>query len=246
MCLLAVLFRVTDDAPLVVAANREEYYARGGLPPRRLDGLAAVAGVDPTHGGTWLGVNTHGVLIAVTNRRKSTLPAQPRSRGLLARDLLACPTAAEAARLAATELQTGRYAGCNYLCADSHDAIVLHAGDWLRVRPLPAGVHVLANADVNDPTDPRVCYTARWLEQHDLRHSPDTLAFLRQLCASPEPAGAPLCFRLHDRGTVSSSLLALPQSLHRATYLHAQGPPDKTSYIDLSPLLWELTPTTKG
>ena len=31
-------------------------------------------------GGTWLGVNGHGVLIAVTNRHKVDVPAQPRSR----------------------------------------------------------------------------------------------------------------------------------------------------------------------
>src|SRR5262245_346663 len=146
MCLLALLYHVARDAPVVAGANREEFYARGGLPPRRLQGAAAVAGVDPTHGGTWLGVNGQGVLVAVTNRRKTDLPARPRSRGLLARDLLDCPSASKAAAWAQRELETGHYAGCNFLCADSRDAIVLHGGDWLRVRPLPAGVHVLANA----------------------------------------------------------------------------------------------------
>src|SRR5262249_12732785 len=34
MCLLAVFFRVAEDAPVVVGANREEYFARGGEPPR--------------------------------------------------------------------------------------------------------------------------------------------------------------------------------------------------------------------
>ena len=34
MCLLAVFFRVGEDAPLIVGANREEFYARGGEPPR--------------------------------------------------------------------------------------------------------------------------------------------------------------------------------------------------------------------
>src|SRR5262245_19088879 len=103
MCLLAILYRVCDDAPLVVGANREEYYARGGDPPRRLDGLDAVAGVDPTHGGTWLGVNSRGVLVAVTNRPKTHVVASPRSRGLLARDLLRHNSAVEAASAAARE-----------------------------------------------------------------------------------------------------------------------------------------------
>src|SRR5262245_37855741 len=163
MCLLAILYRVAGDAPVVVGANREEFYARGGESPRRLDGVAAVGGVDPQHGGTWLGVNRHGVLVAVTNRRKSSPPPQPRSRGLLVRELLRLPSAAAAADEAIRALDSGSYAGCNLLCADVRDAVVLHAGDWLRVRPLPPGVHVLSNTDVNDPADRRVVYAATWL-----------------------------------------------------------------------------------
>src|SRR5437762_2476906 len=98
MCLLALFFRMVDDAPVVVGANREEFYARGGEPPQLLDGPGhGVGGRDPVAGGTWFGVNGRGVLVAVTNRMKTDAPAQPRSRGLLARELLACPTAKVAA-----------------------------------------------------------------------------------------------------------------------------------------------------
>src|SRR5208283_5304222 len=97
MCLLALFFRVVEDAPVVVGANREEEYARGGEPPQVLPGPPnAVGGRDPRSGGTWLGVNERGVLVAVTNRLKSEPPSQPRSRGLLARDLLGCDTATAA------------------------------------------------------------------------------------------------------------------------------------------------------
>ena len=66
MCLLAIFFRVVEDSPLVAGANREESYGRGGEPPRLLEGpVRAIAGLDPTAGGTWFGVNEHGVLVAV-------------------------------------------------------------------------------------------------------------------------------------------------------------------------------------
>src|SRR5437763_506886 len=98
MCLLAMLYRAVDGAPLLVAANREEAYARGGTPPALwAEPRAVVAGVDPQAGGTWLGVNAHGLLVAVTNRRLSHPPERPRSRGLLVRDLLAAPDALAAA-----------------------------------------------------------------------------------------------------------------------------------------------------
>src|SRR5262245_40317714 len=102
MCLLALLYHAVPGAPVVVGANREEAYARGGTPPQILDGpLRAVAGLDPTAGGTWFGVNERGVVVAVTNRPRSELPRQPRSRGLLTRELLGLPGAAAAADRAA-------------------------------------------------------------------------------------------------------------------------------------------------
>src|SRR4051812_43512479 len=117
MCLLALFFRVVDDAPVVAGANREGFYARGGGPPQILAGeRRAVAGLDPRAGGTWFGVNDRGVLVAVTNRLKSELPKQPRSRGSLVRELLNCPTAAAAVDLASRELDGNRYAGCNLVC----------------------------------------------------------------------------------------------------------------------------------
>src|SRR5207248_10588383 len=133
-------------------------------PPQLLDGpCRAVAGLDPVAGGTWLGVNEHGVLIAVTNRPRSQTPPRPRSRGLLARDLLGCPSAAAAVDLATRELGGDRYAGCNVVCADAERAVVLQAAEWLRVRPLPPGVHVLTNHDVNDESDRRIGHALWWL-----------------------------------------------------------------------------------
>jgi uncharacterized protein with NRDE domain len=246
MCLLALLYRVAADAPVVVGANREEYYQRGGDPPRRLAGVAAVGGVDPAHGGTWLGVNADGLLVAVTNRRKSHLPTNPRSRGLLARDLLGLNSAGAAAREALSQLETGEYAGCNLLCADASEAVVIHAGDWLRARPLPPGVHVLSNRDVNDPSDARVLYALDWLGGQRLSPASAAVEALRRLCCFTQPPQTPLCFHLDQRGTVSSSVLALHRELGQSLYLHAQGAPDQTPYHDLSHLLSELASPRTG
>lgn len=70
MCLLAVLFRVHPEAPLVIAANRDEWFTRPTEPmqvlrpaiPRVLGGRDALAG------GTWLAVNEHGLCAGLTNR----------------------------------------------------------------------------------------------------------------------------------------------------------------------------------
>lgn len=238
MCLLALFFRVVEDAAVVVGANREEYYQRGGEPPRLLQGaLCAVAGVDPVAGGTWLGVNEKGVLAAVTNRPKRDMPAQPRSRGLLVREMLTCPSAAAAVEHAIQELQRHPYAGANFLCADASRAVVIQAGDCLRILPLPPGIHVLANGDVDDPNDPRLKYALDWLHRRPYDSAADCIRGLRELCGQHEPEHPPICFRRREHGTVSSSIIALRHELADSTYLHAQGPPCQTPYVDCSHLL---------
>ncbi|HEY7308855.1 MAG TPA: NRDE family protein [Gemmataceae bacterium] len=241
MCLLALFFRAVDDAAVVAGANREEYYQRGGEPPRLLDGaVRSVAGVDPVAGGTWFGVNARGVLVAVTNRAKSETPARPRSRGLLVREMLECPSAAAAVERAVRALEQNEYAGGNFLCADAERAVVLHAGDWLRVRPLPPGLHVLTNRDINDAGDFRVQHALSWLGRRHYSTAKECVQELRQLCAQHLPEHPPMCFHEKERGTVSSSIVALRGSLTDSIYLHAQGPPDRTPYADCSSLLHDL------
>ncbi len=245
MCLLAILWRVVDDAPLIVAANREEAYARGGSPPQLVglggpgDRVPFIAGLDPQAGGTWLGVNAHGLLVAVTNRARTQIPAQPRSRGLLAKDLLQYRCTRDAVAAAVKELDQRRYAGCNLLIADSASAEVIHHGDWLRVNPLPPGVHALTTADLNNQVDERVAFTLSFLLGRICSTGGEWLAELKGLCG--RRADPPICLNGERGGTVSSSLIALRRPLRKSTYLHAQGPPDRTPYEDFSPLFQQLS-----
>lgn len=244
MCLLALLYRFSEDAPVIVGANREEFFDRGETPPRLFDSPHPfVAGTDPRAGGTWLGVNQHGLLVAVTNRRKAPV-SNPRSRGLLVRDLLALPNALQAVQVATAELETGSYNGCNIICVDSDRAVVLHGGDWLRVRYLPPGIHVITNGEVNDGSDPRIAHVSSWLKEEPGRSCHAYMARLKEVCSHSAPDHPPICFRTEERGTVSSTIIALKGaervSLRSSHYLHAMGPPDRTEYLDYSELLRHL------
>lgn len=226
---------------MLVGANREEAYARKGELPRLVEGpVRFAAGMDPVAGGTWLGINALGVIVGVTNRPKSTVSPTPRSRGLLVRELLACPTAVEAAERAAENLAGNLYAGCNLLCVDKHNAVVLHAGDWLRVRPLPPGLHVLTARDVNDENDRRTEYALRWLAGHSHTTATQWVDALKELCGQTGNGSPPICLHGELGGTVSSSILTLSQAKEQSVYLHAQESPDRVPYGDYSHLLREL------
>ncbi|HZS02065.1 MAG TPA: NRDE family protein [Chloroflexota bacterium] len=79
MCTIITLFRAHPAFPLVIAANRDERYARPSSGPTLLaTPRAVVAGCDLAFGGTWFGVNAHGLAIAVADQG---LTGEPGARG---------------------------------------------------------------------------------------------------------------------------------------------------------------------
>ena len=153
MCMLAILYRVTRNTPILVAADREESLARPSQYPKIQPGTPrVVCGIDRQPGGTWLGVNQYGLMVAVMNRRKAFPPLEPRSRGLLCRELLDLRNAREATERAVKEL-TGRYAGANYLCVDAKFGAVVYGGNRVDTVELTPGLHILGASNLDDPRD---------------------------------------------------------------------------------------------
>ncbi len=90
MCLIVIAYKVHPRYKIIVAANRDEYYAR---PTRFLDfweeNPNILAGRDLKSMGTWLGVTKKGKFSALTNYRdpKAVKEGRP-SRGLLVKRFL--------------------------------------------------------------------------------------------------------------------------------------------------------------
>jgi len=70
MCLIGVAYNVAENAPLIVTANRDEFYERHTAPARFwMESPEIAAGKDMVRGGTWMGVTRAGRFAAVTNYR---------------------------------------------------------------------------------------------------------------------------------------------------------------------------------
>ena len=249
MCTMAILYRVARGTPILVAANREERFDRPTQYPKIQSGTPrVVCGIDRQAGGTWLGVNQNGLFCAVTNRPKANVPVEPRSRGLLCRDLLELRTAREAAAHAAKELGTGRYAGANYVCADARYAAVIHGGNDVNVVELTPGLHVLTTGNVDDPRDERHEFVRRMLTLHTLDSAVTFLAVAsRVFSRRPDSEGRRgVVITGSEFGTVSSTLLSLPRKIQHAVYQYASGPPCDNAYDDLSALLRQVLSTERS
>ena len=89
MCLIVFAWRPDHQQPLLVAANRDEFYARPSLPLGHWDDQPGVyAGRDLQAGGTWLGIDAAGRFAALTNIRDPGQQEGARSRGELVADYL--------------------------------------------------------------------------------------------------------------------------------------------------------------
>ena len=151
MCLILFAHHAHRDYPLVMAANRDEAFARPAAPAAFWrDDPRIFAGRDLKQGGTWLGVTRAGRLAAVTNYRDPTASrTAPMSRGALVRDFLRGEVAAE------------RYLQDVSARADQYNGFIVIAGDigrlyWLSnrgpgVQAVAPGVHGLSNHLLDTP-----------------------------------------------------------------------------------------------
>lgn len=149
MCLILVAWRARPDYPLVVAANRDEFFARRSASAEFWpDQSAILAGRDLAAGGTWLGITRGGRFAALTNFRA---PARHRadapSRGRLVADFLAGEAAIDTCLdgLAAAE-----YNGFNLLLGDG-DRLVASSNVSMARHELAPGVYGLSNALLDTP-----------------------------------------------------------------------------------------------
>lgn len=150
MCLIVFAWRPGHATPLVLAANRDEFYARPSLTLAPWDDAPQIlAGRDLEAGGGWLGITEDGRFAALTNIRAAQQPRSGRSRGELVAGFLR-GSASPAAYLQQVAAQLNDYAGFNLLVGDRNELHLLNAREGLP-RKLEAGIYGLSNAELDTP-----------------------------------------------------------------------------------------------
>lgn len=262
MCTIIVLRRPGEDPPLVVAANRDEFYSRAAAGPERLvEAPGGVGGRDLEQGGTWLGVLETGLFVGLTNQRTFAPPRSGlRSRGQVVVEALRCGSVAGVRRYLA-RLDPRQYNPFNLVYGDTDGVELAYARTdttSLERVTIPDGEPCfLANDRLGSAHFPKTERAAELLQDVGGLDWTVLSGRLRQILADHElpapervpapPPGCPwpssllrqlqaLCIHTPAYGTRSATILALaPGRVQR--YLFAPGPPCTTAFDDVTHLL---------
>ena len=149
MCLILFAYKAHPKYKLIVAANRDEAYARETAPAYFWEEAPEVlAGRDLEKMGTWMGVTTSGKFAALTNYRDpSEQTIGKRTRGELVADFLKGRVNPQAYLL---ELANRRqeYPGYNLLAGDVEELFYYSNRGGL-MRKVEPGVHGVSNHLLN-------------------------------------------------------------------------------------------------
>lgn len=241
VCTIVVAWQVFEEAPIAVAANRDERLDRPFEAPDRIaTEPAIVAPRDEKAGGTWIGYNEHNVLAAVTNRWTDENFDGDRSRGLLTLDALRTESAKSAAEIVERTLAKEEYDTFNLLLCDPDSAILLEWDGYLKVHPFDPGVHVIMNVGFDETFDiPSRRLNAGTRQMDNAWTIRATLQPIsgESVAEWLNRAGVVLgnhefgvCVHGNGFGTRSSTLLAIREN-GPATYRFADGPPCRTQYL---------------
>ena len=150
MCLILFAYNVHPSYRFILAANRDEFYARPSAPADFWSKHPHVlAGLDLKEKGTWLGVTKEGKFAAITNYRDpASWKAQAPSRGkLVSRFLTGLSGAGQ--YLKKISAQALQYNGFNLLLGDTDELFVYsNRGEAQR---LSAGIYGLSNRLLDTP-----------------------------------------------------------------------------------------------
>ena len=192
MCLILFAIDQHPEFPLVLAANRDEFYDRPTTPMHWWPGNRCLAGRDDRSGGTWLAIAPDGMITAVTNVREGSGEPGRLTRGKLPLLALEQPVDELKQHLA----DNGNlYAGFNlvrltdrggwyYSNRDAHPGRSLHRGSYglsnhLLQSPWPKLVRLREQLRdtlaTTDPQQPEALHNALLAPLGDQTPAPDHL-----------------------------------------------------------------------
>ncbi len=223
MCLILFAWRQNAEYPLVLMANRDEFYKRPTAQASVWDEHSAIiAGKDLKGNGSWLGVTRQGRWAALTNyRAPSEMKPNAPTRGHLVSDYLKCEVSPQD-YLHQILPSASAFNGFNLLVGNLHE-LWYFSNKGNKVKEVKGGIHGLSNHLLNTPW-PKVergkkkmaatlaqpgglHYSTLIAHMHDTQRAPDSDLPQTGVGLSAERMLSPMFIESEGYGTCCSSVL---------------------------------------
>jgi len=183
MCTLIALQRSVPGYDLIVAMNRDEAYARPSSPPVKIEGrVKVVAPLDRRFGGTWIGLNEKGLVVALANRLNGKVEGR-RSRGLICLEALSLESARSIPDWLEEEVSSKEYNPFNLFYADgSTVGYSFYDGELTSIEG-SGEVTIFTNLGVNETSEGKVRLALDLLEEIDLSSLRSAITGLKKICS---------------------------------------------------------------
>ncbi len=224
MCIVLFSYKTHPKYKLIMASNRDEFYAR---PTEQIapwsDNENIIAGRDKQDGGTWMGVTKDGRFSALTNYRDlSRIKNNAPSRGFLVGNFLQKNESPEE-YLKEIQKKTSQYNNFNLLVGDTSDLFYFSNvnNELVKVEP---GIHGLSNRFLDTPW-PKVEKGKKELQKHIQNDNIDTELIFNLLSDTSTPPDnelpdtgvglewervlSPIFIKTQKYGTRASSILTI-------------------------------------
>jgi uncharacterized protein with NRDE domain len=149
MCLILIGYKISNKYPLILAANRDEFYQRPTAPMHFWENNPGIlAGKDLEQGGTWLGLNKIGRFAALTNYRDpGSLKQNAPSRGEIIIDYLVSKKSSQT-HFKDFKKKSAAYNGFNLVFGDT-DELFWFSNLKNKMEQITPGIHGLSNKHLN-------------------------------------------------------------------------------------------------
>ncbi len=154
MCVIYFAYRQHPEFPLILLANRDEFYERPTAKAEFWEDAPQIfAGRDLVHGGTWLGITKTGRFAAVTNYRDPSAERGKISRGELVGDFLKNAESVED-YLQKIKNRAADFSGFNLLVGETNanfQTLGYYSNREDKIKILAPGIYGLSNHLLDTP-----------------------------------------------------------------------------------------------
>ena len=237
MCTLIALHHVVGGYPLVVGMNRDERRDRPAAAWSIIEERPRiVAPRDARAGGTWIGVNESGLVVALSNRRGRD-STSAKSRGLLVAEALRRERPVGVDYVVRSEVAANEYNFFHLWAANREEMRCWRFDGAVATTRGGPGTNVLTNRGFNEFGDPKALAVRQLVRSAEVGELGAAVKALEAALRN-HGADAEVCNHGAIAGTVSSSILALHADNPRENLLlYADGQPCQAVYRDLSSLV---------